>query len=68
VDGEKQVAWMVRGVAIYTPNTGRDVILSLPPETRARLSGKRIRIDYVSTDVGEPALTGSVLASLIATL
>jgi P pilus assembly chaperone PapD len=68
VDGEKQPAWLVRGVAIYTPNNSRDVILPLPPETRARLAGKRVRITYVSTDGGEPALAGSVLASLTATL
>jgi hypothetical protein len=56
------------GRAIYTPNSSRDVILPLPPETRARLAGKRVRITYVSTDGGEPALAGSVLASLTATL
>lgn len=68
VDGEKQPAWLVRGVAIYTPNTSRDVILPLPPETRARLAGKRVRIAYVSTDSAEPALAGTVLASLTAQL
>ncbi|WP_439547189.1 fimbrial biogenesis chaperone [Sandarakinorhabdus sp.] len=68
VDGEKQPAWLVRGVAIYTPNTSRDVILPLPPETRAKLAGKRVRIAYVSTDGAEPALAGTVLASLTAAL
>jgi P pilus assembly chaperone PapD len=68
VEGETQPAWLVRGVAIYTPNTSRDVILPLPPETRARLAGKRVRIAYVSTDSAEPALAGSLLASLTATL
>lgn len=68
VDGEKQPAWLVRGVAIYTPNTSRDVILPLLPETRARLAGKRVRIAYVSTDGAEPALAGTVLASLTAAL
>jgi P pilus assembly chaperone PapD len=68
IEGEKQPAWLVRGVAIYTPNASRDVILPLPAETRARLAGKRVRIAYVSTDGGEPALAGTLLASLTATL
>lgn len=68
VAGEKQPAWLVRGVAIYTPNTSREVILPLPPETRARLAGKQVRIAYTSTDSAEPALAGTLLASLTATL
>jgi len=68
VDGERQPAWLVRGVAIYTPNTSRDVILPLPAPVRARLAGRRVKIAYVSTDNAEPALVGSVLASLTATL
>jgi hypothetical protein len=68
VEGEKQPAWLVRGVAIYTPNPSRDVILPLPAEVRARLAGKRVRISYVSTDSAEPALAGTLLASLTAQL
>jgi hypothetical protein len=68
VEGEKQPAWLVRGVAIYTPNSSRDVILPLPAEVRARLTGKRVKISYVSTDSAEPQLVGSVLASLTAAL
>lgn len=68
IEGEKQPAWLVRGVAIYTPNTSRDVILPLPAEVRARLAGKRVKISYVSTDSAEPQLVGSVLASLTAAL
>jgi hypothetical protein len=68
VEGEKAPAWLVRGVAVYTPNASRDVILPLPPEVKARLSGKRVRIAYVSTDAAEPALAGKLLADLTATL
>jgi P pilus assembly chaperone PapD len=66
VEGEKQPAWLVRGVAIYTPNTSRDVILPLPAEVRARLAGRRVRISYISTDSAEPALAGTLLASMTA--
>lgn len=68
VDGEKQPAWLVRGVAIYTPNTSRDVIVPLPPEVRAKLAGKQVRIDYTSTDAADPANAGKLLASLTAAL
>ncbi len=68
IEGEKAPAWLVRGVAIYTPNTTRDVIVPLPPEVRARLAGKRVRIDYVSTDAAVPAEVGKRLASLTTAL
>jgi P pilus assembly chaperone PapD len=68
IEGEKQPAWLVRGVAIYTPNTSRDVIVPLPPEVRSTLAGKRVRIDYVSTDAALPGEVGKRLASLTATL
>jgi P pilus assembly chaperone PapD len=68
VDGEKEPAWLVRGVAIYTPNTARDVIVPLPAEVRAKLAGKRVKIDYISTDAGDPANSGKLLASLTAAL
>jgi hypothetical protein len=67
-EGAKEPAWLVRGVAIYVPNTARDVIVPLPPEARERLAGKRVRIDYTSTDAGAPAEAGKLLASLTATL
>lgn len=67
-EGDRQPAWLVRGVAIYTPNTERDVIVPLPPEVRAKLAGRRVRIDYTSTDAGDPASAGKRLASLTAAL
>ena len=68
VAGEKAPAWLVRGVAIYTPNTSRDVIVPLPADVRAKLAGKTVRIDYTSTDAGDPANAGKLLASLTAAL
>lgn len=68
VEGEKEPAWLVRGVAVYTPNTARDVILPLPAEVKARLAGRKVRIAYVSTDSAEPALAGAELAALSTTL
>jgi hypothetical protein len=68
VDGEAEPAWIVRGVAIYTPNTRRDVILPLPAEIRARLAGRSVRISYVSTDKAVPERLGSVIAELTARL
>lgn len=68
IEGEKAPAWLVRGVAIYTPNTSREVIMPLPAEVRTRLAGKRVRIDYVSTDGADPASSGKLLASLTAGL
>ena len=67
-EGGKEPAWVVRGVAIYAPNTARDVIVPLPPEVRAMLAGKRVRVDYTSTDAGDPANVGKRLASLTASL
>ncbi len=67
-EGAKEPAWVVRGVAIYTPNTSRDVIVPLPPEVRSALAGKRVRLDYNSTDGADPASLGKRLASLTAAL
>lgn len=67
-EGAKAPIWLVRGVAIYTPNTTRDVVIPLPPEVRAQLAGKRVRIDYTSTDAADPANAGKLLARLTAAL
>jgi hypothetical protein len=67
-EGAKEPVWLVRGVAIYAPNTARDVIVPLPPEVRSQLAGKRVRIDYTSTDAGDPGNAGKRLASLTAAL
>jgi hypothetical protein len=44
------------------------VVVPLPAEVRAKLAGKRVRIDYTSTDAGDPANIGKLLASLTAAL
>lgn len=68
VAGEKEPAWLVRGVAIYTPNAGRDVVLPLPPAVKAKLAGKAVEIAYRSTDGADPATLGTTLARLTARL
>lgn len=64
IEGEDEPAWMVRGVAIYTPNTSREVVLAMPEEVSARLSGRRVRVAYVATDRSDPATFGDLLAEL----
>lgn len=68
IDGEREPVWLVRGVAVYTPNMARDVIMPIPMDVKARLAGKRVRIAYVSTDSAEPGLAGATLAALTAKL
>jgi hypothetical protein len=56
VGGDANPVYSVRGVAIYTPNTDRDVLLPLPADIKAKLAGKDVRIDYVSSDPKAPGL------------
>ncbi|MEO0882852.1 MAG: hypothetical protein AAFY34_08945 [Pseudomonadota bacterium] len=50
VDGQRDPVFFARGVAVYTPNSERDVILPLPTELHAQLKGKPVRIAYISSD------------------
>ncbi len=59
IAGDANPVYSVRGVAIYTPNTDRDVLLPLPADIKARLVGHDIRIDYVSSDPKAPGLIAS---------
>ncbi len=59
IDGEAAPVYSVRGVAIYTPNTDRDVLLPLPADIRTKLAGRDVRIDYVSSDPKAPGLIAS---------
>lgn len=68
IEGEDEPAWLVRGVAIYTPNTAREVVLALPEEVGARLSGRSVRIAYVSTDASDPETLGDLIAELTVSL
>lgn len=54
VEGERDPAYHVRGVAVYVPNAERDVLVSIPDEVRGKLAGRKVRIDYVSTDPADP--------------
>lgn len=56
IAGEANPVYSVRGIAIYTPNTDRDVMLPLPADIRAKLIGHDVRIDYVSSDPKAPGL------------
>lgn len=59
IAGEANPLYSVRGIAIYTPNTDRDVLLPLPSDIKARLVGRDVRIDYVSSDPKAPGLIAS---------
>jgi len=59
IDGEAQPIYSVRGVAIYTPNTDRDVLLPLPVDIRSRIAGHGVQIEYVSSDPKAPGLIAS---------
>ncbi|WP_374137763.1 molecular chaperone [Sphingomonas sp.] len=59
IAGEANPIYNVRGIAIYTPNTDRDVLLPLPADIKAKLVGRDVRIDYVSSDPKAPGLIAS---------
>jgi hypothetical protein len=59
IAGDANPVYSVRGVAIYTPNTDREVLLPLPADIKAKLSGHDVRIDYVSSDSKAPGLIAS---------
>jgi len=54
VDGQPEPVYLVNGVAIYTPNKDRDVVLTIPNEVRDILKNKTVRIAYVSADPQNP--------------
>ncbi|MEL7481584.1 MAG: molecular chaperone [Pseudomonadota bacterium] len=56
VDGNRDPIYFARGVAVYTPNTERDVILPLPEEIREEISGKSITVTYESSDPENPGV------------
>ncbi len=56
IAGETNPVYSVRGIAIYTPNTDREVMLPLPADIKAKLVGHDVRIDYVSSDPKAPGL------------
>jgi hypothetical protein len=64
LDGEKAPVYSVRGIAIYTPNTSRDVILPLPREVRQKLGGRMVTLSYVSTDPAAPGVVAGARVQL----
>ncbi|MEL7232462.1 MAG: molecular chaperone [Pseudomonadota bacterium] len=60
VDGQKEPVYFARGIAIYTPNTERDVMLPMPTEIAKTLEGKEVRIAYVSSNPANPRLISEV--------
>ncbi|MEM9939511.1 MAG: molecular chaperone [Pseudomonadota bacterium] len=64
VEGQPEPVYFARGIALYTPNTERDVMLPLPDAVRDRLAGKDIRIDYVSSDPSAPGTIASLATRL----
>jgi hypothetical protein len=60
----KDPAYVVRGIAIYTPNTNRDVIIPLPAAVRTALAGHQVRVDFVSSDPAAPGVTSTATVGL----
>jgi len=60
VEGEDEPVYFARGIAIYTPNTERDVFLPMPTELANTLRGETVRIAYVSSDPARPGLISDV--------
>ncbi len=61
-EGSSDPAYIVRGIAIYTPNTTRDVVIPLPAAVRQSLAGHQVRVEYVSAD---PASPGAISAATV---
>jgi hypothetical protein len=62
--GAVSPAYVVRGIAIYTPNTDRDVVVPLPDDVRRQRAGKQVRVDYVSADPASPGKTSTATVGL----
>ncbi|MEO0818555.1 MAG: hypothetical protein AAFX86_14780 [Pseudomonadota bacterium] len=60
VEDQAEPVYFARGIAIYTPNTERDVILPMPTEIAERLQGQTVRIAYVSSDPARPGTISEV--------
>lgn len=60
VEGQSAPVYFARGIAIYTPNTERDVILPMPTDIAERLKGQTVRIAYVSSDPARPGTISEV--------
>jgi hypothetical protein len=64
VDGQPEPLFAARGIAIYTPNRERDVILPIPSDLRERLRGQRVRLAYLSSDPAAPGVIAETITEL----
>jgi len=64
-EGEIDPVYEARGIAVYVPNQKRDLVLPMPEEISSRLKGKKLRIDYTTTDVENPVVLASLQTKLI---
>lgn len=60
VNGQKEPVYFARGIAIYTPNTERDLYLPMPADLASTLKGQTVRIAYVSSDPDQPGTIAEV--------
>jgi len=64
VQGQAEPVYFARGIAIYTPNTERDVVLPMPTELAESLKGQTIRIAYVSSDPARPGTIAEITTAV----
>jgi hypothetical protein len=63
-DNAEEPVLTARGIAIYTPNTERDVVLPIPADLQQRLRGQRVRLAYVSSDPEAPGVIAETITIL----
>ncbi|MEM8616151.1 MAG: molecular chaperone [Pseudomonadota bacterium] len=64
VDGRDEPVYFARGIAIYTPNTSRQVMLPLPDDIQNLIGDQAMRIEYVSSDPARPEVYAELVARL----
>ncbi|NBC20824.1 MAG: molecular chaperone [Alphaproteobacteria bacterium] len=64
VEGRSEPVYYARGIAVYTPNTERDVVLPMPTELAESLKGETVRIAYVSSDPARPGKIAEITTTV----
>jgi len=64
VEGQAEPVYFARGIAIYTPNTERDVVLPMPTVLAESLKGQTVRIAYVSSDPARPGTIAEITTAV----
>lgn len=64
VEGQPEPVYFARGIAVYTPNTSRDVYLPMPTLLADSLKGQTVRIAYVSSDPERPGTIAEVTTAV----